>query len=724
MARDRLAELNSNTQRDYDRPSSPRTGPRDYNRPSPRSEPREYSRPSSPRSEPRRQDTFRNDYSQDSSYSRNDSYSRSDSGRLDNSRNTYGRERDLGRDPRSDVRSDVSRGTSRTAYSNNSPAQDNYKAGPTASKGQTGSYSDKIDDIQDMLGQVGRKLRTLESMQAKSITMVGERETSKITKDISLLSDEISDIISDVRSNLNKLSSETKSINGPEKQSRKIKESNLAKDLIGVANEFSSIQNAFKEKCRQRMEREIKIARPNASPAEVEQIMNDPQGSVFQKETLGRTRHVLTQLQNRHKELEQLEASIEELAQIFYDMQVLLQQQQETIDVAENYINDVSKNLEDGSGEITKAIVYRQNSRKKLWCLFIFVIVLLAAGGGYAYYNFVYLKKASNVAIFSDRFFAIKMTIQTKKLVGLDSQQNQLNELLKRTVSFGESNSVLVTGQKGSGKTTLVNNALASLSNHTFYTIKLDGIYHTDDALALKSIIRQLQLELDLETQTTGSFAERLEFVISTLKSVATFEEYLSIAEELGNGMDENVGKLLKDKQVKNILSVQYEWDKSIPNLVSIFSMVSQYQLLNGKYPTSKIFADLIDVKNQDQMEQTIHELSILEICILLSIKGLLSKQHELFNFEMVYDEYREFAKRLAALGKGMGRLHFTKSVALKAYENLACLGLICNSSGIASQCPKEYHMARCLLTRLQIRNALATYPDVLPSAIMKWAET
>ncbi|KAJ3256048.1 origin recognition complex subunit 4 [Boothiomyces macroporosus] len=367
------------------------------------------------------------------------------------------------------------------------------------------------------------------------------------------------------------------------------------------------------------------------------------------------------------------------------------------------------------------------------------------------------------------------MTIQTKKLVGLDSQQNQLNELLKRTVSFGESNSVLVTGQKGSGKTTLVNNALASLSNHTFYTIKLDGIYHTDDALALKSIIRQLQLELDLETQTSGSFAERLEFVISTLKSgnqdtvpivfiveeldlfcfhnkqillynlfdvsqsnqtpicvvgttcridtllilekrvksrfshrtiniypVATFEEYLSIAEELGSDMDENVGKLLKDKQ----------------------SMVSQYQLLNGKYPTSKIFADLIDVKNQDQMEQTIHELSILEICILLSIKGLLSKQHELFNFEMVYDEYREFAKRLAALGKGMGRLHFTKSVALKAYENLACLGLICNSSGIASQCPKEYHMARCLLTRLQIRNALATYPDVLPSAIMKWAET
>ncbi|KAJ3325427.1 origin recognition complex subunit 4 [Boothiomyces sp. JEL0866] len=702
MARDRLAELNSNTPREYDRPGSPRSGPREYGRPSsPRNEQREYSRPNSPRNEPRRQDTFRNDYSQDSSFSRNDSFQRNDFGRQDTARNTaqrseYARQerKDYGRDAKSDVRSDVSRDTSRTAYSNNSRVP--------------------LDGIQELFDLVGRKLRTLETLQNRSITMVGERETSKITKDISLLSDEISDMISEARTNLNKLSSETKATNGPEKQARKTKESNLAKDLIGIANEFSLIQNAFKEKCRQRMEREIKIARPNATPAEVEQIMNDPQGSVFQKETLGRTRHVLAQLQNRQKELEQLEASIEELAQIFYDMQVLLQQQQETIDVAENYINDVSKNLEDGGGEITKAIVYRQNSRKKLWCLLIFFIVLLAAGGGYAYYNFVYLKKASN--------------------------SGQLNELLKRTVSFGESNSVLVTGQKGSGKTTLVKNALASLSSNTFYTIKLDGIYHTDDALALKSIIRQLQLELDLETQTSGSFAERLEFdtlliLEKRVKSrfshrtiniypVGTFEDYLAIAHQIGEEMDENVSKLLKDKQVKNILSVQYEWDKSIPNLINIFSIVTQFKQLNGKYPTSKIFADLIDSISQDQMEQTVHELSILEICILLSIKGLLSKQHELFNFEMVYDEYREFAKRLAALGKGMGRLHFTKSVALKAYENLACLGLICNSSGVASQCPKEYHMARCLLTRLQIRNALATFPDVLPSAIMKWAET
>ncbi|KAJ3272394.1 origin recognition complex subunit 4 [Terramyces sp. JEL0728] len=366
------------------------------------------------------------------------------------------------------------------------------------------------------------------------------------------------------------------------------------------------------------------------------------------------------------------------------------------------------------------------------------------------------------------------MTIQTKNLIGLDTQQNQLNELLKRTISFGESNSVLVTGQKGSGKTTLVNNALATLSNNTFYTIKLDGTYHTDDALALKSIIRQLHLELDLQTQTTGSFAERLEFVISTLKSgnqdtvpivfiveeldlfcshnkqillynlfdvsqsnqtpicvvgttcridtllilekrvksrfshrtiniypVPTFEDYLSIAKQIGEDMDEKVLKLLDDKH----------------------SMVAQYQLLHNTHPAPKTFAEMIDSKNQDQMEQTIHELSVLELCILLSIKSLLSKQHELFNFEMVYDEYRDFCKRLAALGKGMGRLHFTKSVALKAYENIVCLGLICNNAGIASQCPKEYRMARCLLSRLQIRNAIATFPEVLPSAIVKWSE-
>ncbi|KAJ3272395.1 Plasma membrane t-SNARE, secretory vesicle fusion [Terramyces sp. JEL0728] len=390
MARDRLAELNSNTPRDY---GTPRNAQREYERRPSFS--REYERPSSPR-EFERPSSPRNDRRQDSTNFRNDNYQRSEVSRQGSVRNTVqrndvGRRNDFPRDARSDVRSDVSRDTSRTAYSKDSrPSQDNYN-GSIASKGPSNatSYSDKVDEIQEMFGLVSRKLRSLESLQSRSITVVGERETTKITKDISMLSDEISDLISDIKTYLSKLSNETKSIQGPEKQSRKFKESNLAKELISIANEFSSIQNAFKEKCRQRMEREIKIARPNATPAEVEQIMNDPQGSVFQKETLGRTRHVLNQLQNRHKELEQLEASIEELAQIFYDMQ----QQQETIDVTENYINDVSKNLEDGSGEITKAIVYRQKSRKKLWCLLVFFFVLLCAGGAYAYYNFVYLPK-------------------------------------------------------------------------------------------------------------------------------------------------------------------------------------------------------------------------------------------------------------------------------------------------------------------------------------------
>uniref|UniRef100_A0A8D0GB57 Orc1-like AAA ATPase domain-containing protein n=1 Tax=Sphenodon punctatus TaxID=8508 RepID=A0A8D0GB57_SPHPU len=86
------------------------------------------------------------------------------------------------------------------------------------------------------------------------------------------------------------------------------------------------------------------------------------------------------------------------------------------------------------------------------------------------------------------------------KLFGLELQYEHLLELLKRTTMRGESNSVLIIGPRGSGKTTLVNHVLKELMEikqvgENTLQVHLNGLLQSNDRIALKEITRQLHLE-------------------------------------------------------------------------------------------------------------------------------------------------------------------------------------------------------------------------------------
>jgi syntaxin 1B/2/3 len=73
----------------------------------------------------------------------------------------------------------------------------------------------------------------------------------------------------------------------------------------------------------------LHIARPDASRADIDKAIDSRSGPVFAQEMLssriGEQRRALQEVQGRHEELRKMEKSIEELAQLFQDMQLLLE---------------------------------------------------------------------------------------------------------------------------------------------------------------------------------------------------------------------------------------------------------------------------------------------------------------------------------------------------------------------------------------------------------------
>nr|XP_034338090.1 origin recognition complex subunit 4 [Crassostrea gigas] len=107
---------------------------------------------------------------------------------------------------------------------------------------------------------------------------------------------------------------------------------------------------------------------------------------------------------------------------------------------------------------------------------------------------------------------------------GLHQEERQLLDLLRRTATSGESNSVLVIGSRGSGKSKLIKHVIAELllDDHireNLLQVHLNGLLQTDDRIALTEITRQLKLENTLGDKVFGSFSETLQFLLEALKS-------------------------------------------------------------------------------------------------------------------------------------------------------------------------------------------------------------
>lgn len=107
------------------------------------------------------------------------------------------------------------------------------------------------------------------------------------------------------------------------------------------------------------------------------------------------------------------------------------------------------------------------------------------------------------------------------QLHNLDQEYNTLYKLLKQTVSSGESNSCLLIGNRGTGKSALVRTVLKDLEklSNDFCIVKLNGLTETNDRLALNEIARQLALEQ--EDQDDRSFVCTSFFFFSLKKMSA-----------------------------------------------------------------------------------------------------------------------------------------------------------------------------------------------------------
>lgn len=255
--------------------------------------------------------------------------------------------------------------------------------GPAGGDSMTAFYSE-ISSIQDSLRTFSDNVSRINDLHQRSLNNTDEAAAQRNTAQLEEFVDDTRALSATLKRRINAL--ERQGGADRDGQIRKQQTALVKSKFVEAIQQYQSVEKSFRSKYKQRMERQFRIVKPDASEAEVAAVVNDENGGqVFSQALMnsnryGESRAAYREVQERHEDIKKIETTIAELAQLFNDMSVLVEQQDETINTIETTAATVEKDTEVGLGYTDKAVDSARAARKKRWiCFFIILIVLIAA---------------------------------------------------------------------------------------------------------------------------------------------------------------------------------------------------------------------------------------------------------------------------------------------------------------------------------------------------------
>ncbi|CAG8499071.1 10954_t:CDS:2 [Acaulospora colombiana] len=332
-------------------------------------------------------------------------------------------------------------------------------------------------------------------------------------------------------------------------------------------------------------------------------------------------------------------------------------------------------------------------------------------------------------------------------LVGLEEQYGEFFDLLNRNVSLGESNTCILIGPSGCGKTMLLKKALRSLEGihgDDFVCVYVNGLFHTSDLMVRQQIALQLGQQIK-NFKSDGDAYNLLKSGTSGNKSIfLIIYNFDAFAKHCSQSFVYNIFNIATSKNcpisvigitrnvnvfnelAQNVLSRNSHChiDVDRPESVEQFSEVIKVVLrLNedvvGDAEYCKMFNEIVELT--EPLVNIWVGLTQNQFWLLLAINSLFFRDCQVFNFIMVYDEYRNYMKACTRKSGSNFRMKVCKEhVALAEFEFLQSRGFLQRIDEGKSQ-PKQYRMMKSLILPEQIKEAITTNPQC-SSAMKDWA--
>jgi t-SNARE complex subunit (syntaxin) len=156
----------------------------------------------------------------------------------------------------------------------------------------------------------------------------------------------------------------------------------LVRKFLDLMQEYQAMLTKYDKKFRDKAYKEVQIVAPDASPEDIDEVLESGEEAIFQKHIMEDRKHAkakqtLDYLKEKHNDLLALEKSITELNQLFMDMAILVETQGDLIDQIEFSVMNSKAFTEKAVVTLQETAKIVTNTRKKKVCIVITVILII-----------------------------------------------------------------------------------------------------------------------------------------------------------------------------------------------------------------------------------------------------------------------------------------------------------------------------------------------------------
>ncbi|KAG5354671.1 Protein SSO1 [Yarrowia sp. B02] len=248
----------------------------------------------------------------------------------------------------------------------------------TAEKDYMESFFDEVDDIKKSILHYDQNIDSIETLHKRSLSDIGEDQETYTREQLDSLVDESSSLSHSLRDRIKSLQSRS-----TQDATKKTQAENLKRQFMNSIQRYQTVEATFRQQCRKQAERHYRIVQPEATDAEVRAAIDDSRGEqIFSQALLtsnrrGEAKSALSEVQNRHKEIQKIEQTMSELAELFSDMELLVAEQEAPVQHVDKQTEVVQTDIEQGLGHTNQAVIKARLARhKKWWCLLICCIII------------------------------------------------------------------------------------------------------------------------------------------------------------------------------------------------------------------------------------------------------------------------------------------------------------------------------------------------------------
>ncbi|KAH9471860.1 hypothetical protein Pst134EA_002492 [Puccinia striiformis f. sp. tritici] len=242
----------------------------------------------------------------------------------------------------------------------------------------TEEFFDSIANLQVDLKELSQMIAEMSDLSKRSMDTSSDQDREQLQEELSMLSDDIRRLSAQLKQSIQSFEADHSLLRqrGDPDRNLSVRMDQLAalkKRFIETVQRYAEVEQAARRSMKSRIERQVRIVKPDATPEEVKAAVEDQVnggGAVFQQALASSNQQ-----------------TISELAQMFNDMATMVEEQDVKVQHIEKQAEIASQDVEAATTELKTAVVSAQGARskRKCCCIIIVILILVIGGGGTAF---------------------------------------------------------------------------------------------------------------------------------------------------------------------------------------------------------------------------------------------------------------------------------------------------------------------------------------------------